>query len=113
MKVATNNKEKQYPRLLTDFFYPGIFHSQNRLKAESIRRSNFLHVISSPPYGNLKVKFPDTALYYSGTSLRKKSNSIITRGISEVLRKAIEGWYPSRINISEIALQFAVTSNLA
>lgn len=76
MKVATNNKEKQNPRLLTDFFHPRIFHSQNRLKAESIRRSNFLHLICPPPYANLKIKFPDTAVHFSGTSLRKKSDSI-------------------------------------
>ena len=113
MKVATNNKEKQNPRLLTEFFHPRIFHSQNRLKAESIRRSNFLHVICPPPYGNLKIKFSDTALHYSGTSLRKKSNSISTRGISEVLRKAIEGCYPRIINISGSASQFTVTPNLA
>lgn len=112
MKVATNNKEKQNPRLLTNFFHRGIFHSQNRLKAESIRRSNFLHVICPPPYANLKIKFPDTALHFSGTSL-KKSDSIGPWGISEVLRKAIEGCYPRRINISGIASQFAVTPNLA
>ena len=75
MKVATNNKEKQNPRLLTDFFHPRIFHSQNRLKAESIRRSNF-HLICPPPCANLKIKFPDTAVHFSGTSLRKKSDSI-------------------------------------
>ena len=76
MKVATNNKEKQNPRRLIDFFHPRIFHSQNRLKAESIRRSNFLHLICPPPYANLKIKFPDTAVHFSGTSLRKKSDSI-------------------------------------
>ena len=114
MRVATNNKEQQNPQLLTGFFYPGIFHSQNRLKAGWIRRSNFPHVICPPPYGNLKIKFPDIALHFNGTSLRKKSDSIFSpRGISEVLRKAIEGCYPGRINISGIASQFAVTPKLA